>query len=94
MEKSISHGLLAISCKEKGVDGRRQDVDNIRGAQSRSARPRTSVAQHSGVFSSVPWHRGGATGGLRLIAGVAMVEETATRVAATMVEKRIVECFG
>ena len=69
-------------------------MDNVRGAQSRSRRPRTSVAQHSGVFSSVPWHRGGGTGGLRLTAGVAMVEETATRVVATMVEKRILNVLG
>ena len=70
-------------------------MDNVRGAQLRSTRPRTSVAQHSGVFSGVPWHRGGGTGGLRLTAGVAMVEETAMRVVATMVEKRIfLECFG
>ena len=69
-------------------------MDNVRGAQSRSTRPRTSVAQHSGVFSSVPSHKVGGTGGLRLTAGVAMVEETATRVVATMVEKRILNVWG
>ena len=52
------------------------------------------MAQHSGVFSSVPWHRVGATGGLRLMAGLAMVEETATRVVAMMVEKRILNVLG
>ena len=69
-------------------------MDDVRGAQLRSARPRTSVAQHSGVFSSVPWHKVGATGGLRLTAGEAMVEETATRAVAMMVEKRILNVFG
>ena len=79
--------------KKKRDDGAksRHKVENIRGAQLRSATPRTLVAQHEGVFAR-PWHRGGAIG-LRLTAGLAMVEETATRAVATMVEKRILEMF-
>lgn len=62
-------------------------MDDLRGAQFRSATPRTSVAQHKGLESNPV-----QTGALwRIMAGVAMVTEAPVRRAVRMVENCIFE---
>lgn len=63
---------------------------DLRGAQSKSARPRTSVAQHSALLL-IPRHKGNC----RSVRGMALATVmVAPAMAATMVEVRILDLFG
>lgn len=59
----------------------------------KSATPRTSVAQHTGLLS-VPGQRTTVWRCSIGVAGMARVVETATMTDMTMVEKRILSVFG